>query len=192
MEVKAKIMTMSQSVNLIFSHFLCSLSGDGGRWWIWDRPPGLLWGVPAGRRDHFVWHLSQSLSHGLSGPWHGESTWGQVELPTLREYHKVTSQYYAEKAIMLYIRGGWVWFSRAKIDLSVKYCWSVVLESCIEGLIVEKIDFVEGDHNKSLCSLCPPPPHPPPLPSPISSFCLSPPISSLPPPWLHTQICTCM
>lgn len=31
MEVKAKIMTMSQSVNLIFSHFLCSLSGDGGR-----------------------------------------------------------------------------------------------------------------------------------------------------------------
>ena len=78
-----------------------SLSGDGGWRWIWDRSPGLLRGVPAGRRDNFVRHLSQSVSHGLFGPWHGESTWGQVELPTLC---KLNSPYCAEKASMQHVR----------------------------------------------------------------------------------------
>lgn len=57
----------------------------GGWWWIWDWPSGLLWGLPAGWGNHPVWHLSQSISPGLSGPWTGESSRGQMELSTLCE-----------------------------------------------------------------------------------------------------------
>lgn len=60
-------------------------SGRWGRWWLWDRSSGLLWGVSAGRGDHPVWHMPQSISPSVSGAWAGESSWGQVELPTLRE-----------------------------------------------------------------------------------------------------------
>lgn len=115
--MKAITLLVSSSIDLIFSAnflWMSFLSGDRGRWWLWDRPSGLLWSVPTGRRDHFVWHLPPSLSHGLSGPWHGESTWGQVELPTLCEYHNLTSLYSAEKAIRSYVREDRAWIMSMK------------------------------------------------------------------------------
>lgn len=58
-----------------------------GRGRLWDGPPGLLWGVPARRRDHPLRHLSPSIPHGLFGPWHGEGPWGHLELPPLCKHH---------------------------------------------------------------------------------------------------------
>lgn len=59
------------------------ISSRGGRRRLRDRPPGLLRGLPAGRRNHPVWHLSESLPPGVSGPWAGEGPRGQVELSPL-------------------------------------------------------------------------------------------------------------
>lgn len=64
---------------------VCLSARRWGWWWLWDRSSGLLWGVSAGRGDHPVWHVPQSISPSVSGAWAGKSTWGQVELPTLRE-----------------------------------------------------------------------------------------------------------